>query len=93
MKEVSINKLTDKNQPDIGLALRKIRLQHEFSQQYIADQLKISRNAYIDWERNRFNLSFRNCLLICDFYGITLSHFALEYLETDKVSRSKRQSA
>ncbi|WP_121244668.1 helix-turn-helix domain-containing protein [Mucilaginibacter phyllosphaerae] len=93
MKEVSINSLTGMRQPDIGLALRKIRLHHEYSQQFVADHLKISRNTYLDWERNRFNLSFKNCLLICSFYGITLSQFAMEYLEVDKQLKQKKKSA
>ncbi|RYU91402.1 XRE family transcriptional regulator [Mucilaginibacter terrigena] len=73
---------TEAQNLDIGLALRKLRVANGYSQQFVADCFEISRNAYIEWESNRVNLSMNNCSRICSFYGIKLSDFVLNFLET-----------
>lgn len=66
---------------DIGLALRKLRVRHGYSQQCLADYLEISRNAYIDWENNKVNISLEKCAKICEIYKITLCSFVKDYIE------------
>eukprot|EP01039_Chlorochromonas_danica_P012724 gene12724-14637_t len=41
----------------VGISLRKLRVSKKYSQQYVADYLEISRNAYMNWEAGKTNLS------------------------------------
>jgi len=65
---------------DIGLALRKLRLTKGYSQQHVARTFDISRNAYMDWERNKVKLTVQHCDAICRFYDIKLSQFFSAFL-------------
>jgi len=67
--------------PDVGLALRKIRQEHKYSQYCVACNLGISRNTYILYERNKVKLTVIQCVRICEFYNIALSSFISAYLE------------
>jgi transcriptional regulator with XRE-family HTH domain len=58
---------------DIGATLRKIRLTNNYSHQYVADHLNISRKTYINWENNKTDLTLQKCDKICDLYSIGIS--------------------
>lgn len=81
INSVSEIKIHVDEEPDVGLALRKLRVMNGYSQQFVANNLHISRNAYIEWERNKVKLTLNNCLKICDLYGIKLSQFIITYVE------------
>jgi transcriptional regulator with XRE-family HTH domain len=66
---------------DIGLAFRKLRISNGYSQQFIAQQMGVSRNAYIDWESNRVQITVQHCSAICEFYSLSLSQFFLMFIE------------
>ena len=66
---------------DIGLAFRKLRLKSGYSQQFVARNMGVSRNAYLDWESNKVQLTVQHCSSICRFYNISLSYFFQTYLE------------
>ena len=65
----------------IGIALRKLRLSKSYSQQYVANYLAISRNAYISWESDKTKLTIGQLTKICDLYQIKLSTFIESYIE------------
>ncbi len=78
---IKANEIVVNERLDVGLALRKLRITNGYSQQVVANHFKISRNAYIDWERNKVNLSVQHCSSVCHFYGIKLSEFVSKFLE------------
>lgn len=57
---------------DIGITLRKLRNQHKYSQQYVANCLEISRSAYKKWENNLVNFSISQLKKIAEFYNIEI---------------------
>ena len=57
---------------NLGLQLRKLRTAKKYSQQFVADELKISRNAYMAWESGKTQLSVEKMERICHFYEIGL---------------------
>jgi transcriptional regulator with XRE-family HTH domain len=74
---------------EIGIALRKLRLKHNYSQQYVANFCEISRNAYADWERDKVNLSVKQCLKLCRLYNVAFSKFIADYIENDESCRER----
>ncbi|WP_183566379.1 helix-turn-helix transcriptional regulator [Mucilaginibacter sp. SP1R1] len=65
----------------VGIALRKLRVSHNYSQQYVANYLNISRNAYIDWENTKTHVHIDQLNAICELYNIKLSKFIETYIE------------
>ena len=57
---------------NIGTQLRKLRNKHNYSQQAVAVYLDISRNAYINWENDKADLTISRLELLCDLYNIDL---------------------
>ena len=60
---------------DLGTQLRKYRVAHGYSQQFVADYLEISRNAYMAKEDNKVALSVNQMLRICNLYNVSISNF------------------
>ena len=58
---------------DIGITLKKIRTNKNYSQKYVADFLNISVNTYINWEKNKTDLNLGKCTKICELYDIEIS--------------------
>lgn len=58
---------------NLGLQLRKLRTAKKYSQQFVADEMKISRNAYMAWESGKTQLSVEKMERICRFYEIGLN--------------------
>lgn len=60
---------------DLGIRLRKYRIAKGYSQQFVADYLDISRNAYMAKEDNKVDLSSHQLLEICKLYEVTVETF------------------
>lgn len=58
---------------DLGNELKRLRTEKHLSQEAVAQELNVSRQAVAKWENNTSKPSTENLLLICDFYGITLN--------------------
>ncbi len=58
---------------EIGTTLKKIRLAQNYSQQYVADHLNISRKTYVNWENNKTELTLQKCDKICELYHIQIN--------------------
>ncbi len=57
---------------DIGLTLRRLRNLHGYSQQYVANCMEISREAYKRWENNQVNFSIGQLQKIAEFYTLKI---------------------
>ena len=62
----------------IGNTLKKIRLTKNYTQQYVADHLNISRKTYRNWENNKTDLTLQKCDKICELYRIGITRL-IEY--------------
>ena len=60
---------------DLGIRLRKYRIAKGYSQQFVADYLDISRNAYMAKEDNKVDLSSQQLLKICHLYNVSIDTF------------------
>lgn len=60
---------------DVGIRLRKYRIAKGYSQQFVADCLDISRNAYMAKEDNKVDLSSRQLIKICELYEVSIDTF------------------
>jgi transcriptional regulator with XRE-family HTH domain len=67
----------------IGLFLRKQQYKKEYSQEFVANQLNMSRNTYQTWEKGDVDFSMSKILIICQLYQIEMIDFWREVcLET-----------
>lgn len=62
----------------MGLALRKLRISKNYSQQFVADYLKISRVAYIKWENEKTKVSFYKLEQLGQLYQMSLADLILK---------------
>jgi DNA-binding XRE family transcriptional regulator len=60
---------------DVGIRLRKYRIAKGYSQQFVADWLDISRNAYMAKEDNKVDLSSRQLIKVCELYEVSIDIF------------------
>ena len=58
-----------------GLLLKKLRLKHGFSQQYVASYLNMSRNAYAKWESGKTDIALSRLVKLLELYEITVFDF------------------
>lgn len=54
----------------LGETLRKFRLQNKYSQDFVADCLNISRNAYQEWENGNIDFTISKLNRVCDLYNL-----------------------
>ena len=71
---------------DIGNLLRKYRNSHCFTQQYVADFLEISRNAYRKWEVNKIDFSISQLEKISSLYDVDIE----EIIVQSRLSKEQR---
>lgn len=55
---------------DIGITLRRYRDKYNYTQQYVADVIGISRVAYRKWENNEVDFSLSQLNKIGELYDI-----------------------
>lgn len=63
---------------DIGNTLRKYRDMNMLSQQFVSNNLNISRNAYRKWGNNTVYFSISQLEKIANFYSIPLHTLILD---------------
>jgi len=71
---------------DIGNSLRKYRNSHCFTQQYVADFLEISRNAYRNWEVNKIDFSISQLEKISSLYDVEIE----EIIAQSRLSKKRK---
>ena len=57
---------------DLGQKLKQLRSEKHLSQETVALELNVSRQAVAKWENNISKPSTANLIAICDLYGISL---------------------
>lgn len=57
---------------DLGQRLKQLRTEKRLSQETVAFELNVSRQAVAKWENNASKPSTANLMAICDLYGISL---------------------
>lgn len=57
---------------DLGHRLKQLRTEKHLSQETVAFELNVSRQAVAKWENNASKPSTANLMAICDLYGISL---------------------
>ena len=57
---------------DLGQRLKQLRTEKHLSQETVAFELNVSRQAVAKWENNASKPSTSNLMAICDLYGISL---------------------
>ncbi|OOQ60397.1 helix-turn-helix domain-containing protein [Mucilaginibacter pedocola] len=57
----------------IAAAIRQRRLKVNYSQEYVAEQLGISQNAYSKFEMGQCNITLIRALHVCEILGIDLA--------------------
>ena len=57
---------------DLGQRLKQFRTEKHLSQETVAFELNVSRQAVAKWENNASKPSTANLMAICDLYGISL---------------------
>lgn len=55
---------------ELGKLFQNIRNQHDMSQQYVADRLKVSRSLVSSWETGERNLYMDDFIKLCDIYNV-----------------------
>lgn len=61
----------------LGNILRTLRKSYNYSQQYVAKCLNISRNAYIAWENGDTQINMKKLQQVCEVYQITLQELLI----------------
>lgn len=74
----------------MGTILKKLRTANKYTQQYVADCLDISRNAYMAWENGQTQVNMTKLQRICDLYKITLQELLVR---GEKVKKRKLRQA
>ncbi len=69
---------------EIGLYLRKLRISRNYSQQFVANYLKISRNAYGEWESGKTDIALNKLEQLVKLYQIGLKDFLVNYEKQKK---------
>ena len=57
---------------NFGHILKELRQERNFSQRDLAKQTGISQQALSLWEQNKRTPNMDDCIVLADFYGITL---------------------
>ncbi len=74
----------------LGKILKALRNSCKYSQQYVADCLNISRNAYMAWENGETQVNMRRLLQICEIYKISLQDLLIHGEHLSKASERKQ---
>lgn len=62
----------------IANRIKSYRLKHEYTQDYIAKQLEVSRVTVSNWEKGRTIPDVYNLMKLSDFYNVSIEHFIKE---------------
>lgn len=84
-----MNKKLDDN---LTNRLKELRLEHNYSQKYVAEQLNISRQAISKWENGRSYPDIDNLRLLSSLYNVSLDSFFqknINEIEDTKIEESK----
>ncbi|MPM04591.1 hypothetical protein SDC9_50869 [bioreactor metagenome] len=61
----------------IGNRIRELRKKHNFSQEYIAEQLNVSRRAVSKWESGRSNPDTESLIKLAELLNVSVNIFRM----------------
>ena len=76
---------------DLGHRLKQLRTEKHLSQETVAFELNVSRQAVAKWENNASKPSTANLMAICDLYGISLDELISN--KSDELSAEQKHLA
>ena len=62
-------------QNEIGRRLKLLRKEKEFSQEYVANEIKLSRDHLSNIENGKYPLNIKTLYTFAEFYGADLKYF------------------
>jgi len=60
----------------IGKRISKLRTERNFSQEYLAEQMNVSRQAVSKWEHDQSSPDTGNMIRLADLFGVTVDYLA-----------------
>lgn len=63
---------------DIGTSLRRYRDKYNYTQQYVADVIGISRVAYRKWENNEVDFAISQLTKIAELYEVPIQDIIIQ---------------
>ena len=69
---------------DIGQQIRKYRERDEYSQEYLAEKLYVSRQTISNWENEKSYPDIHNLLVMCELFDISLDDLVRGDLNSNK---------
>ncbi|TBO45168.1 helix-turn-helix transcriptional regulator [Pedobacter kyonggii] len=63
---------------DIGTSLRRYRDKYNYTQQYVADVIGISRVAYRKWENNEVDFSLSQLNKVAELYDMPIHEIIIQ---------------
>ncbi len=71
----------------IGTRIAKLRNQYSYSQEYVAEKLKVSRQAVSKWEQSQSSPDTNNLIALSELFNVSV-----EYLTTGKMQEQKSEA-
>lgn len=62
-------------QNEIGRRLKALRLNRELSQEYVACEVKMSRDHLSNIENGKYPLNIKTLYKLAEFYGVDMKYF------------------
>ena len=75
---------------DIGQQIRKYRERDEYSQEYLAEKLYVSRQTISNWENEKLS-DIHNLLVMCELFDISLDDLVRGDLNSNKQESIKEK--
>lgn len=72
----------------IGTRIRALRIQKGYTQEYLANQLGISRQAVHKWEKNETRPDTDNLILLAEILGTTVEYIAVGDIKSNNNKKS-----
>lgn len=76
---------------DIGQQIRKYRERDEYSQEYLAEKLYVSRQTISNWENEKSYPDIHNLLVMCELFDISLDDLVRGDLNSNKQESIKEK--
>lgn len=72
---------------EIGTRIKELRMNKSLSQEALANELNVSRQAVTKWENNTSKPSTANLLALCEIFNISLNELVSDKVDVKKVEK------
>ena len=80
----------------IGTRIASLRSQYSYSQEYVADQLGVSRQAVSKWEQNQSSPDTENLIALSQLFNVSVEYLAIgkiqEIINTSEAQKSQKST-